>query len=44
MKRDEGRSSFSPEKLLVILKLNVVEEMGLKSPNIVQEVDGTKER
>ena len=32
LKSDEGWSSFTPEKSLVILKLAVVEEMGLKSP------------
>ena len=32
LKSDEGWSSFTPEKPLVILKLDTVEEMGLKSP------------
>ena len=32
LKSDEGWSSFTPEKPLVILKLDMVEEMGLKSP------------
>ena len=31
LKSDEGWSSFTPEKPLVILKLNTVEEIGLKS-------------
>ena len=32
LKSDEGWSSLTPEKPLVILKLDVVEEIGLKSP------------
>ena len=32
LKSDEGWSSFTPNKPLVILKLDTVEEIGLKSP------------
>jgi len=32
LKRNEGWSSLTPEKPFVILKLDVVEEIGLKSP------------
>jgi nitroimidazol reductase NimA-like FMN-containing flavoprotein (pyridoxamine 5'-phosphate oxidase superfamily) len=34
LKGDEGWSSLNPEKPLVILRLDVTEEMGLKSPKM----------